>query len=122
MRYLVIGLVAALAVFAVRGDTAQAHGISPAQLSDHGWNCFDVPGLGVHCQPPGDGSSSATLTFLYFDTSDPNDEDAPFLGTEILVRADLYNGQPCPQEGLDEYTGLDLFGGPEVDYYACHRK
>ncbi len=123
MRYLIIPVIALFALFVfseARGADAAAGGLSPAQLADHGWTCFNVPVLGVHCGPPGDGSSSATLNFLYFDTSDPGDESPTLLGTELLIRADLYSGQPCPQEGGGPYTGLDLFGGPEVDYYACH--
>lgn len=123
MRYLLIAAAAVALLVAVAGaNDASAHGISPAKLSAAGWNCFDVPGLGVHCQSPGDDSSSATINFLYFDTTDPEATDAPFLGTELLIRAGLYRGQPCPQEGADEYTGLDLFGGPEIDYYACHHR
>jgi hypothetical protein len=102
------------------GGVAEAHGVSPAKLGNAGWTCFDVPGLGVHCQPPGSEASSASLSLLVFDTSDPGAGHAPFSGTEILIRADLYNGQPCPGEGADDYEGLDLFGGPEIDYYACH--
>jgi len=104
------------------GD-ASARGPTPKRLGDAGWTCFNVPGLGVHCQPPGADASSATISFLYFsDTSNPTDENADLTGTELLIRADLYHGQPCPQEGTEEWTGLDLFGGPEVDYYACHHK
>ena len=123
MRYLIIPVIAILAVIAfsaTRSESAAAGGLSPAQLGNHGWDCFDVPGLGVHCGPPGDGNSSATLNFLYFDTTDPGDESPTLIGTELLIRADLYHGQPCPQEGGGEYHGLDLFGGPEIDYYACH--
>ena len=111
----IAAIVLASALFSTGG--ASAHGVSPAGLVEAGWNCFDVPGLGVHCQPPGDSASSRTLTFLYFDTSDPSSTDAPFLGTELLVRSDAYKGQPCPQEGLDDYT--DLSGGG-LPYFACH--
>jgi len=97
--------------------TASARGPSPGQLRSHGWNCFNVEGLGVHCQPPGDAASSATMTLLIFDTSNPGATDAPFLGTELLIRADLYQGQPCPQEGLAHYVDLR----PELPYFACHR-
>jgi hypothetical protein len=33
-----------------------------------------------------------------------------------LDPADLYRGQPCPQDGLSEWGLLDL----PVDYRACH--
>jgi hypothetical protein len=41
----------------------------------------------------------------------------PFLGTELLIRDDLYNNQPCPQDGLDKYEDLS---GEGLPYYACH--
>lgn len=121
MRYLVAATLAVSLVFAGSAAvSANGNGNSPAKRVNAGWNCFDVPGLGVHCQPPGAGASSATLPTQVFEGSDPTASDAHFLGTELLIRADLYNGQPCPQEGLDEWVGLDLFGGPEIDYFACH--
>ena len=116
-------IVAATLLVVGAANVASARGPSPATLTTAGWACFNVPGLGVHCQPPGSDASSATISFLYFfDTTDPGDTDADLTGTETLIRADLYHGQPCPQEGLDQWTGLDLFGGPDVDYYACHHK
>lgn len=118
----------ALALFAVvmlgavafgAGD-AEAHGNSPAKRQNAGWECENVPGLGVHCFPPGAMVSSASVPVQVFDTSDPGATHAPFLGTEILIRADLYSGQPCPTDDLEEYEGLDLFPPPGIDFYACH--
>jgi hypothetical protein len=51
---------------------------------------------------------------LVYDTSDPGDAAAPFLGTEFMIRADKYQGQPC-LPGHGDYSLLP-FG-----YYACHR-
>lgn len=99
---------------------AAAHGLNPHRLYLAGWNCFNVEGLGVHCTPPGDPASSATLTLLVFDTADPHATDAPFAGTELLIRADLYHGQPCATDGGGEYHPLDLDGSGSIDYYACH--
>jgi len=48
------------------------------------------------------------MSVKIFDTEDPTAEDADFVGTEILIRADWYHGQPCPQDGLEEYDGLDI--------------
>jgi hypothetical protein len=115
-------VVAIVAVALTGTSIASAHGNSPAKRTAAGWDCFDVPGLGVHCTPPGTNASSATITLQVFDTSDPSSTHAPMESTEVLIRADLYHGQPCPQEGLDEYEGLDLFGDPAVDYYACHHR
>ncbi len=126
MRLLIVGVIAGLAVVVgglahlTDSGEAEAHGSSPAKMVRAGWECQNVPGLGVHCFPPGSAASSASIPVKVFDTDDPSATHADFLGTEILIRADLYHGQPCPQEGHDEYHGLDLFGGPEIDYYACH--
>lgn len=43
------------------------------------------------------------------------DEDRTFAGIKNLIRADLYAGQPCPQDRLATWDG-PIFG-----YYACHR-
>lgn len=124
MRIVFFGLVAAIAVAALSvghlsntGDV-EAHGLSPAKLVRAGWSC-EVIGE-VHCFGPGGEKSSASINVMVFDTDDPTADHAPFLGTEILIRADLYSDQPCPQDNLDHYHGLDLFGDPAIDYYACH--
>ena len=95
-----------------------AQGNSPAQLSSAGWFCTDVPGLGVHCFAPGASRSSASIQVKVFGTDEPTSTDAPFLGTEILIRADLYAGQLCTQDGGGEYHLLA--GAFPDDYRACH--
>ena len=116
---LVLAIAVAIAVLAGAGS-ASAHGNSPAKRAAAGWDCFDVPGLGVHCTPPGAEASSASIALQEFATSDPGDPHAPMTSTEILIRADLYHGQPCPTEGHDHYEPLDLDMNGSVDYYACH--
>ena len=39
--------------------------------------------------------------------------DGTFRGTSHLIRADLYQGQPCPQ------TGSPYFFIPVIGYYRC---
>jgi hypothetical protein len=102
------------------GVSANDTGNNPKHLSEKGWTCFNVPGLGVHCAPPGVDMFSPDLkqkavSVLYFDTNNPADAEAAFLGTELLISKDVYNGQPCPQEGLDEYHNLG-------EFYACHHR
>jgi hypothetical protein len=117
----IVGAVLLMAAAMTSGaGVAEAHGVSPAKLNRAGWDCDNIVPLGVHCFSPGSGASSASISVLVFDTTDEGATVAPFLGAEILIRADLYHGQPCPQDDLDEYHGLDLFGGPAIDYYACH--
>jgi hypothetical protein len=95
-------------------------GNNPKSLGEAGWFCFNVPGLGVHCAPPGKFFGDKTIPLKYFDTDDVNAENAVYLGTEILVHESIYNGQPCPQEGLDQYFQVIAPGG--LVYYACHRR
>lgn len=120
---------------------ASATGNSPAGLTKAGWDCFNpaavvtkVPNFNptIHCFPPGQmervfaGTASSAL-LKAFDTSDPNDDDAAFLGSERMLRADLYHGQPCPTDPPDldpelrgdlAWSDLEpLFG---LDYVICH--
>ena len=115
----IVGAILLMAAAMTSGaGVAEAHGVSPAKLNRAGWSCDNIAPLGVHCFPPGTGASSASISVLVFDTTDEGATHAPFLGAEILIRSDLYHGQPCPQEGLDEYVDLSGIGLP---YFACHR-
>ena len=100
---------------------ASARGLSPAQLTRAGWLCVQAgPEQWAHCFPPGAFASTEAVSVMVFDTTDVTATSAPFLGTELLLRADLFNGQPCPQDG-GEYTFLPSFiSGLPVDYYYCH--
>jgi hypothetical protein len=126
MRSVILGAIFVGAVMVVVGAMAsgtggaEAHGNSPAKLGNAGWTCFPVEGLGVHCVPPSKdlGGGAASIPVLIFDTNDPGATQAPFNGTEILIHDHLYRGQPCPQEGLDEYVDLS---GEGLPYFACHR-
>ena len=89
-------------------------GNTPSHLTQAGWHCVNVPGHGVHCEDPhADIGSSVHIQVKVFDTSDVASTSATFLGTESLVRADHYRGQPC-LPGHGDYFLLP-FG-----YYACH--
>jgi hypothetical protein len=98
-------------------------GLSPQQLNDQGWTCFDVPGLGVHCAAPGQEwpPTGPTAQLLYFfNTTDPTSSVPDFSGTETLLRADKYHGQPCPTAASGEYNFLGSLAG--TAYWACHRQ
>ena len=118
------GMVLVLFALLVVASPARAAGNTPASLSSQGWTCVDVvlldgTDVGVHCFPPGAFSSPPlpSISVKYFETSDPASNNAPYLGTEILIRADLYAGQPCPSgpEGV-----LDLNALLGIPYYGCH--
>ena len=102
--------------------SAGGPGGTMASAQAAGWNCFvhDIGGY-FHCTPPGKPSvddllggktNAPTLEVRVFQMSVGNS----FAGTESLIRADLYSGQPCPQDNLAEWNLLDL----PVDYRACH--
>lgn len=90
-------------------------------LGDSGWSCFIPAGFDeVHCASPGAFTSDETFHFMVFDTTEYADSSAALLGTEHIIRADLYKGQPCPASGEDHFHPLDLTGDGVADYYACH--
>lgn len=121
---LVVAAALALSLAAVSQSGAAKGGLSPNQLNEHGWTCFNVPGLGVHCSPPGQHwppTQPHAQLLYFFHTTDPSSDVPDFTGTESLVRDDHFHGQPCPTEPDGEYHLLgDLGGGAE--YWGCHRR
>ena len=111
-------VVTAVAVVGTAGGASKA---TMAQAKAAGWDCNpEVLIIGYyHCAPPGKpsvadliaGTNVPTLVFRVFN----NDADRTFAGIEVLRRADLYAGEPCPQNSLTTWDLLP-FG-----YYACHR-
>ncbi len=107
-------------VLAVAGCTAgavaaQSSAATPTaqQLIDQGWTCTFPEGR-FHCRPPGQPGvldGPATVDFRVFDAT-----GATFLGTEHLIRSDLYAGQPCPQSPTGTYEFIPRGPG----YYGCH--
>ena len=85
--------VAAIVMFAsaVSGvGSVSAHGNSPAKLTAAGWECFlEEEDLMVICFPLGDDASFASLSALIFDTTDLAATDAPLVGQDLFLRADL---------------------------------
>ncbi|HZD22145.1 MAG TPA: hypothetical protein VE569_01910 [Acidimicrobiia bacterium] len=119
-------VLAATALFAaVVAGPAAADGPSPESLAGAGWTCF--PHFVIHCVPDGDALFSGeadTVLIMTFGN------DGEFWGTEFLIREDLYNGQPCPQDPLT-FLGNGESGAylylPELEpepvplpYYVCH--
>ncbi len=132
MRRLMIPLLVAAALALPISAASNSGGLSPAQLNDHGWSCFNVETsvvgpLGVHCAQPGQPwppTGQPHIQLLYFfNTTDVNSTVPDFTGTETLIRADIYQGQPCPTEPGPNggYTYLPDIGIP-LDYYGCHRQ
>jgi hypothetical protein len=107
---------AALAASLVAVAAAAADGVTPAQLTQAGWTCFVDPGAPRWvCSDPGHGRPPSppsvegrpSYNFKIFGL------DGTYRGTVHLIRADLYDGQPCPQmEGAYVFI-------PPIGYYKC---
>jgi hypothetical protein len=121
-----IWLVALAAVLALP-LTVSARGPSPAQLTKAGWTCILPPpdfNPNVHCLPANQlagviSGEAGVVIALTFATSDLGATEARLLGTERMIRADIFAGQPCPTDPPSlEYSWLfPRFGW---DYYICH--
>ena len=113
-RLVLAAVVLAAAVVVVA--PAAAHGVTPAQLSVSGWDCFVRPiGEGIVCANPGLGrpprpavpDGRPAYMFLLFDSQ------GTFVATELLIRADLYRGQLCGGSGAPY-----VLRAP-IGYYEC---
>ena len=98
----------------------QAASFSPADMEERGWTCVAAPTIPnrVTCSPPNQGhpvllpgpplppDRPATFQLLVFDSG-------VFVGTDLLIRSDLYRGQTCRAFG-GSYRFLARIG-----YYEC---
>lgn len=122
-RFALFALFALLGVLVLAAPAAPSSQATMAQAEAAGWDCSpNFPLFGhFHCSPPGHPS----LLDVFLGAADPptlilnlyDGETQLFSGTELLIRADLFAGQPCPQES-GSWSFLDFFG---ADYYGCHR-
>lgn len=127
MRRLMIAAILVATLSGLSATQVLAQGSSPAQLTKAGWDCFLPPldfNPNVHCAPPGQlaqiiSGEVRAATFVVFATTDLSATDASFVGTERLIRGDLFHGQPCPTDPPShQYSWLfPRFGW---DYYICH--
>jgi hypothetical protein len=102
---------------------AQALGLSLEDLESRGWDCRPAPfnpSLNTCSRPnqphpltlagpPPPPDRPTSITLLVF-------ENGAFLGTSLLIRSDVYNGQSCASTN-GAYTFIGRIG-----YYEClHR-
>ena len=107
-RKLVFLLVVLLLLIVV--STVSAHGNNSDRLTKAGWTCFNAgPNNWTHCTAPGKSMTSGKVGNVMVFGVDGH----PFLGTEILISAEVYNDQPCATDGGGLYHEL----GP---WMACH--
>ncbi len=109
------------ALLALPAQQTIAGGNTPAQLTKAHWDCITpAPGDNIHCAPPGGldrvvSHEAETMTFKVF-----HKDTEEYLGTELIVRDDVYNRRPCPTDPPSgQYTYLKPLLG--LDYWACHR-
>jgi hypothetical protein len=115
----VLAVIAAAAATAFVGIAGGASHRTLTQAQEAGWDCNPLILIGghYHCSPPGKpsvadviaGTDVASVVHQVFGP------DGMFAGTEHLIRADLFAGQPCPQ---DQWLPVPPVG--PVQYYACH--
>jgi hypothetical protein len=119
---LVPALAAITVVTLALADTARGAGSRTlAQAQAAGWDCNPLILIGghYHCSPPGVPSvqdivdGTATTPSIVHQVFRP---DGTFAGSETLIRADLFAGQPCP---TDEWLPVPPWL-PEPTYWACH--
>ncbi|HXE80889.1 MAG TPA: hypothetical protein VNK41_09075 [Vicinamibacterales bacterium] len=119
MRRIVgVAVAAAVTVAALAAAASGGSSASMTRAQAAGWDCSPIVLIGgyYHCAPPG----KTSVAGLIAGTDVPTIElrvfhpDGTLAGTESLLRADLYAGQPCPQDHLEAWDLLP-FG-----YYACH--
>jgi hypothetical protein len=104
----VVLMMSLIALFSSTGNVFA--GVTAEKLTRAGYTCFPTgPYDWIHClRAEKFGYPSVPVKVF--------DEDGiEFLGTEQLLRYDVYKGQPCPQDELEEWDFLE-----EPPYYACH--
>lgn len=113
-------LVMASAMFA---GTAMANSsrMTLEQAQAAGWDCTPLVLIGghYHCSPPGKQGVAEIISGTADSPSIVHTvfrADGTFAGTELLIRADLWAGQPCP---TDVWLPVPPWL-PEPTYVACH--
>lgn len=105
---LMISLLLATGGLAV--SSAAVAGNTAARMEAAGYTCFNAgPSNWVHCMRVEMLGGQAVSAKVF------SADGQEFLGTEQLLREDVYAGQPCPEDGINSWEWL---GTPP--YYACH--
>ena len=118
----IVGIFVGLVAMVALATPSSAGAATAPQLEKAGWTC--IPGLPltdeIHCFGPKGferfvAGEAKAVKAQVFDASGQE-----YFGTELNVRGDIFNGQPCPTDPPTfEYTYLGpIFG---LDYWACHR-
>jgi hypothetical protein len=125
-RLLLVLATAGAAIVSVLAVPTSAAGVTPDQLAQAGWTCFQPMGDPSRrlCVPPGRDRPPAPGTPAFADRA-PSYEfmvfafaTGEFIGTQHLLRPDIYlrGTPPCPQQPGGEYIYV-----PGIDLWACLR-
>jgi hypothetical protein len=83
---------------------------SADKLAQAGFFCVNAgPSNWLHCLRLSHFGNPSVPVMVY------SEDGIEFKGTELLLRPDIYAGQPCRQDGGDTW---DYNAG--LDYMACH--
>jgi len=112
-------IAAATVILAGAVNGAGPHSLTQAQ--EAGWDCDPLVLIGghYHCSPAGKPgvldiiTGTATSPSIVHQVFRP---DGTFAGSETLIRADLFAGQPCP---TDQWLPVPPWL-PTPTYWACH--
>ena len=111
MRTITMTVAALLPIVMAAGSSGvAAAGHTASQMEQAGYFCFNAgPANWTHCLNPGLLGNPAVSVKVF------SEDGSEFLGTEQLMRYDIYSGQPCPQDDLNQWDFL-----VEPPYFACH--
>jgi hypothetical protein len=131
LKYKLVAVLAAVLLLLLAATVAYAHGHTSGQLEKAGRTCIVAgPNGWIHCFPstiefPADliNGVPATVQVKVFTNPGPGEEQL-FLGTELLIREDLFERglgeqRPCAQDPHGEEPGTYHHLG-FAPYYACH--
>lgn len=111
-------------ILASGGEKYDPDVVTPGELVAAGWFCVDVPDNWVHCVPPGvdlETDPPESMLNLNFYTHNPTAKEAPFLGEETLIRADVWKALPRQWPcGKKEYGFVPAEALPPYGYMYCH--
>ena len=108
IKKIMMPVAAAILIVGVSSPVSAEH--TADQLADAGYYCLNAgPSNWTHCLRL-DHFGNPTVPVKVF-----SEDGTEFKGTELLLRPDLYAGQPCPQDGVEMW---DYNEG--LDYMACH--
>jgi hypothetical protein len=132
LKYKLVAVLAAVLLLLLAVTVAYAHGHTSDQLVRAGRTCIPAgPNNWIHCFPstidfPVDlvNGVPATVQVKVFTNPADTNEEQSFLGTELLIREDLFERglgeqRPCAPDPHGEEPGTYHHLG-FAPYYACH--